>query len=226
MVEHVYRRASAAHSVGRVIVATEDEQIRDVVTAFGGEVRLTASTHATGTDRVAEVAATLDSDIIVNVQGDLPLIEPTAIDDVAGALVADPTLSMSTLKQRLDDPAAVGDPNVVKVVTTPGGDALYFSRSPIPFDRRPWHDPSGSSPAAAAPIWKHVGIYGYRRTFLLDFARLRPTALERTEMLEQLRALEHGYRIRVVETTHDSIEVDTPQDLERVRERLAAQQHV
>jgi 3-deoxy-manno-octulosonate cytidylyltransferase (CMP-KDO synthetase) len=210
MVEHVYRRASAAHSVGRVIVATEDEQIRDVVTGFGGEVRLTASTHATGTDRVAEVAAALDSDIIVNVQGDLPLIEPAAIDDVAGALVADPTLPMSTLKQRLDDPAAINDPNVVKVVTTPDGDALYFSRSPIPFS---W--------GAGASAWKHIGIYGYRRTFLLDFARLRPTELEQTELLEQLRALEHGYRIRVVETTHDSIEVDTPRDLERVHQWLA-----
>jgi 3-deoxy-manno-octulosonate cytidylyltransferase (CMP-KDO synthetase) len=215
MVEHVYRRASAARSVGRVVVATEDEQIRDVVSAFGGEVRLTASTHATGTDRVAEVAATLDSDVIVNVQGDLPLIEPAAIDDVAGSLVGDPTLPMSTLKQRLDDPAAINDPNVVKVVTTPDGDALYFSRSPIPFNR-----------SAARSAWKHIGIYGYRRTFLLDFARLRPTQLEQTEMLEQLRALEHGYRIRVVETTHDSIEVDTPQDLERVRQRLAERQHV
>jgi 3-deoxy-manno-octulosonate cytidylyltransferase (CMP-KDO synthetase) len=214
MVEHVYRRASAARSVGRVIVATEDEKIRDVVAGFGGDVQMTSATHATGTDRVAEVAASLDVDIVVNVQGDLPLIDPSAIDDVAGALVADPTLPMSTLKQRIDDPAAVNDPNVVKVVTTPDGDALYFSRSPIPFNR-----------SASASAWKHIGIYGYRRPFLLDFARLRPTQLEQTEMLEQLRALEHGYRIRVVETTHDSIEVDTPHDLERIRERLA-QQHV
>jgi 3-deoxy-manno-octulosonate cytidylyltransferase (CMP-KDO synthetase) len=134
------------------------------------------------------------------------------IDDAVRALADDPTVPMSTLRRRLDDPAALADPNVVKVVVTADGDALYFSRAPIPFGQE----------ARAVPVWKHIGLYAYRRQALLDLTRLAPTPLERTEGLEQLRALEHGYRIRAVETTHDSIEVDTPQDLERARERLEA----
>jgi 3-deoxy-manno-octulosonate cytidylyltransferase (CMP-KDO synthetase) len=212
MVAHVYHRASSARSVETVIVATDDERIRAAVEAFGGDVRMTAASHASGTDRVAEVAASLDCDIVVNVQGDLPLIEPDVIDDAVRALADDPTVPMSTLRRRLDDPAALADPNVVKVVVTADGDALYFSRAPIPFGQE----------ARAVPVWKHIGLYAYRRQALLDLTRLAPTPLERTEGLEQLRALEHGYRIRAVETTHDSIEVDTPQDLERARERLEA----
>lgn len=212
MVAHVYHRASSARSVETVIVATDDERIRAAVETFGGEVRMTAASHVSGTDRVAEVAASLDCDIVVNVQGDLPLIEPDVIDDAVRALADDPTVPMSTLRRRLDDPAALADPNVVKVVVTADGDALYFSRAPIPFGQE----------ARAVPVWKHIGLYAYRRQALLDLTRLAPTPLERTEGLEQLRALEHGYRIRAVETTHDSIEVDTPQDLERARERLEA----
>jgi 3-deoxy-manno-octulosonate cytidylyltransferase (CMP-KDO synthetase) len=212
MVAHVYHRASSARSVETVIVATDDERIRAAVEAFGGDVRMTAASHVSGTDRVAEVAASLDCDIVVNVQGDLPLIEPDVIDDAVRALADDPTVPMSTLRRRLDDPAALADPNVVKVVVTADGDALYFSRAPIPFGQE----------ARAVPVWKHIGLYAYRRQALLDLTRLAPTPLERTEGLEQLRALEHGYRIRAVETTHDSIEVDTPQDLERARERLEA----
>jgi 3-deoxy-manno-octulosonate cytidylyltransferase (CMP-KDO synthetase) len=212
MVAHVYRRASAARSVETVIVATDDERIRAAVEEFGGVVRMTAASHVSGTDRVAEVAASLDSDIVVNVQGDLPLIEPDVIDEAVCALASDPSLPISTLRLRLDDPAALVDPNVVKVVVNSNGDALYFSRAPIPFGRE----------TRAVPVWKHIGLYAYRRQFLLELTRLAPTPLERTEALEQLRALEHGYRIRAVETTHDSIEVDTPQDLERARERLEA----
>ncbi|MGH9330331.1 MAG: 3-deoxy-manno-octulosonate cytidylyltransferase [Vicinamibacterales bacterium] len=214
MVEHVYRRASAARSAAAVIVATDDERIRAAVAAFGGDARMTSASHASGTDRVAEVAASLDCDIVVNVQGDLPLIEPGTIDDVVGALADDPSLPMSTIRRRLDDPDAITDPNIVKVVVAPDGDALYFSRAPIPFNRD----------GRAAAVWKHIGLYAYRRTFLLELTRLTPTPLERTEALEQLRVLEHGYRIRAVETAEDSIEVDTPQDLERVRQRLAAGQ--
>jgi 3-deoxy-manno-octulosonate cytidylyltransferase (CMP-KDO synthetase) len=212
MVAHVYHRAASARSVETVIVATDDERIRAAVEAFGGDVRMTAASHVSGTDRVAEVAASLDCDIVVNVQGDLPLIEPDVIDDAVRALADDPTVPISTLRRRLDDPAALADPNVVKVVVTADGDALYFSRAPIPFGRE----------ARAVPVWKHIGLYAYRRQALLDLTRLAPTPLERAEGLEQLRALEHGYRIRAVETTHDSIEVDTPQDLERARERLEA----
>jgi 3-deoxy-manno-octulosonate cytidylyltransferase (CMP-KDO synthetase) len=171
---------------------------------------MTSPAHASGTDRVAEVAASLDCDIVVNVQGDLPFVEARTIDDLTGALASDPSLPMSTARRRLDDPQAIADPNVVKVVVAPDGDALYFSRAPIPFGRD----------GAAFPVWKHLGLYAYRRSFLLELSRLAPTPLEKTEALEQLRVLEHGYRIRTVETTEDSIEVDTPQDLERARQRL------
>ncbi len=214
MVEHVYRRAASAQSVSATIVATDDERIRAAVAAFGGEVRMTSPAHASGTDRVAEVAASLACDIVVNVQGDLPLIDPGTIDDVAGVLADDPSLPMSTIRRRLDDPGAIADPNIVKVAVAADGDALYFSRAPIPFNRD----------GRAVAVWKHIGLYAYRRSFLLELSRLTPTPLERAEALEQLRVLEHGYRIRTVETTEDSIEVDTPLDLERVRQRLAARQ--
>jgi 3-deoxy-manno-octulosonate cytidylyltransferase (CMP-KDO synthetase) len=214
MVEHVCRRAAASRLVSATIVATDDERIRAAVARFGGDARMTSASHASGTDRVAEVAAFLDCDIVVNVQGDLPLIEPGTIDDVARVLADEPSLPMSTLRQRLDDPEAIADPNVVKVVVAPDGDALYFSRAPIPFSRD----------GRAVQIWKHIGLYAYRRSFLLELSRLAPTPLERTEALEQLRVLEHGYRIRTVETTEDSIEVDTPADLDRVRQRLASLQ--
>jgi 3-deoxy-manno-octulosonate cytidylyltransferase (CMP-KDO synthetase) len=181
---------------------------------------MTSASHASGTDRVAEVAASLDCDVVVNVQGDLPLIEPVMIDEAVDALANDPSLPASTLRRRLDDPSALADPNVVKVVVARDGDALYFSRAPIPFRREDRDRPERPAP----PCWKHIGLYAYRRTFLLELARLTPTALERAEALEQLRMLEHRYRIRAVETAHDSIEVDTPEDLERVRRRLAAAQ--
>jgi 3-deoxy-manno-octulosonate cytidylyltransferase (CMP-KDO synthetase) len=224
MVEHVYRAACAARSVGCVIVATDDERIRDAVAAFGGEVRMTAASHASGTDRVAEVAASLDCDIVVNVQGDEPLLDPLMIDEAVAALVDDPSLPASTLRRRLDDRAALDDPNVCKVVVTQEGDALYFSRAPIPFARGPQTRLPGGPERLIPAYWKHIGLYAYRRAFLLELARLQPTPLERSEALEQLRVLEHGYRLRVVETAHDSIGVDTPQDLERVRRRLNAAQ--
>jgi 3-deoxy-manno-octulosonate cytidylyltransferase (CMP-KDO synthetase) len=208
MVEHVYRRAAAARSIVRVVVATDDERVRAAVEDFGGEVRMTSPDHRSGTDRLAEVAATLDAALVVNVQGDEPLIEPAAIDEAVAPFGADPSLVMSTLARPIDSDADQADPNVVKVVVDRQGHALYFSRAPIPHDR----DGTGQ----AAPL-KHVGLYVYRRDFLLTFARLDATPLELTEQLEQLRALEHGYRIRVVETRFDSIGVDTPGDLERAR---------
>ncbi|HSC26022.1 MAG TPA: 3-deoxy-manno-octulosonate cytidylyltransferase [Vicinamibacterales bacterium] len=212
MIEHVYRRASAARSIQSVIVATDDERIAAAVRAFGGDVRMTSPRHPSGTDRIAQVAATLECGLVVNVQGDEPLLEPSMIDEAVAPFAADPALAMSTLRRLITDPANLRDPNVTKVVVDRDGYALYFSRAAIPFIK-----PGGS----AAPAWRHVGLYVYRRECLLGLAALEPTALEQAEGLEQLRALEHGVRIKAVETTHDSIGVDTPADLERVRRLLS-----
>ena len=214
MIEHVYRRATAARNVDAVIVATDDARIADAVRAFGGNVRLTRPDHPTGTDRLAEVAASLDCDLVVNVQGDEPLIDASAIDAAIDPFLDDPRLQMSTVCTRIssEDGDAFDDPNVVKVVTDRRGFALYFSRSPVPYRR-------GVQDSAAGPF-KHLGLYVYRREFLMQIAGLEPTPLERCESLEQLRALEHGFDIRVIETRHDSIGVDTPQDLDRVRRLL------
>jgi 3-deoxy-manno-octulosonate cytidylyltransferase (CMP-KDO synthetase) len=212
MIEHVYRRASEARTVASVIVATDDARIARAVTAFGGEARMTSPSHRSGTDRLAEVAATLACDLVVNVQGDEPLIEPAMIDEAVAPFAADDNLRMSTLRQRIEDPADLRNPNVTKVVVDREGYALYFSRAPIPHVRE-------ASPAASA--WRHIGMYVYRRDCLLELAQLAPTELEQSEALEQLRALEHGIRIKAVETQHDSIGVDTPEDLERVRRILA-----
>jgi 3-deoxy-manno-octulosonate cytidylyltransferase (CMP-KDO synthetase) len=213
MIEHVYRRASAASSVSSVLVATDDERILEVVRGFGGVACLTSPDHPSGTDRLAEVAAALGSEIVVNVQGDEPLIEPSMIDEAVEPLLADPMVVMSTLRKRIDDESELLNPNVTKVVVDRDGYALYFSRAPIPFTR-------AGRPAARA--WRHVGLYVYRRDCLLQLATLPPSELEQSEALEQLRALEHGIRILAVETQHDSIGVDTPADLERVRRLMAA----
>jgi 3-deoxy-manno-octulosonate cytidylyltransferase (CMP-KDO synthetase) len=208
MIEHVYRRTSDARSIASVIVATDDDRIVKAVKAFGGDVRMTSPAHPTGTDRLAEVAATLDCGLVVNVQGDEPLIEPAMIDEAVAPFAADASLQMSTLRRRIEDAADIANPNVTKVVVDLDDRALYFSRAPIP------HVRAGNP---AAPAWRHVGLYVYRRECLLTLAHVPPTALERSEALEQLRALEHGIRIKVLETQYDSIGVDTPDDLERVR---------
>ena len=212
MIEHVYRRAAASPVVSRVIVATDDLRIATAVAAFGGDVRLTRSDHATGTDRLAEVVATLGCDVIVNVQGDEPLLDSRAIAEAVTPFT-DASISMTTLYRRIHNPAELADPNVVKLVLDRGGFALYFSRAPIPHAR----DPRGGWP----PLYRHIGLYAYRRSALLVLASLEPTPLERAEKLEQLRALEHGIRIKAIETAYDSIGVDTPQDLEQVRRLLA-----
>lgn len=212
MIEHVYRRAASAHGVDAVVVATDDERIAAAVRRFGGIAAMTRPTHRTGTDRIAEVAATLSCEIVLNVQGDEPLIEPDVIEALIAPLVADPALDMATVCVPISNRSDYDNPNVVKVVRDCAGRALYFSRSPIPNLR------GGAFETVPS---KHIGLYGYRRSFLLAFARLPQTPLERAESLEQLRALEHGYRIQTVETKHDSIGVDTPEDLERVRQLLA-----
>ena len=213
MIEHVYRRASAARSIARVIVATDDRRIADAVSAFGGDVRMTSDAHQSGTDRLAEVAASLSCDLVVNVQGDEPLIEPEMIDEAVAPFACDPGLEMSTLRKRIDDPAERHNPNVTKVVVDDHDFALYSSRASIP------HTREGCPPA---PAWRHIGLYVYRRDTLLRLARLAPSALERAEALEQLRALAHGIRIKCVETACESIGVDTPADLERVRVLVTA----
>ncbi len=212
MIEHVYRRVSASPIVSRVIVATDDLRIATTVTDFGGQVRLTRVDHQTGTDRLAEVAAGLTCDIVLNVQGDEPLIDPRAIGE-AIAPFSDPSISITTLYRRIVEPADLANPNVVKMVLDRGGFALYFSRAPIPHVR----DPRGGWP----PMYRHVGLYAFRRPTLLVLASLEPTPLERAEGLEQLRALEHGIRMKAVETSYDSFGVDTPADLEQVRRLLA-----
>jgi 3-deoxy-manno-octulosonate cytidylyltransferase (CMP-KDO synthetase) len=214
MIEHVYRRAQAVRAIDAVIVATDDERIVRAVAGFGGIARMTRASHASGTDRVAEVVETLACDIVVNIQGDLPVIEPAMIEQAIAPLVHDPSIVMSTLRRELTDPRDVSNLNVVKVVVDGDGFALYFSRAPIPFHR----DPDQSVSSERRIRWyKHIGLYVYRRDFLLRFARLAATPLERAESLEQLRAIEHGYRIKTVETIHDSIEIDTAEDLEKVR---------
>jgi|SRR5688572_15986039 len=224
MIEHVYRRAAEAEGVDAVVVATDDQRIVDAVEAFGGIARMTRPTHRTGTDRIAEVAADLSCDIVINVQGDEPLIDPAMITAIVAPLRDDASIVMTTARRRLTDPDDLRNQHVVKVVTDPRGDALYFSRAPIPCGADAVLPGAGSSdPAAGAPAYVHVGLYAFRRDFLLRFAALPQTPLEVTESLEQLRALEHGYRIRTVVTEHHSIGVDTPQDLERAR-RLSAEE--
>ncbi len=211
MVQHVWERAARARSIRRLVVATDDERIAAAVRAFGGEVRLTRPDHASGTDRVAEVAAGETAEWIVNVQGDEPLIDPEAIEQAVEGLRKAPEAGMATLRKRIDGVEELADPNVVKVVCDRQGRALYFSRSLIPFPRE-------GAPAAC----KHVGLYVYRRDFLLRYPGLPVGPLERAEKLEQLRALENGFRIQVAETAYDSLGVDTPADLERVRARIEA----
>jgi 3-deoxy-manno-octulosonate cytidylyltransferase (CMP-KDO synthetase) len=217
MIQHVYERARRAR-VERVIVATDDERIVRAVVAFGGEVRLTSPEHRSGTDRIAEVAADLAADLVVNVQGDEPLLDPALIDAATAPLLDDPTLEMATLATPLSDVPEFLNPNVVKVVRDARGDALYFSRAPIPCGRE-----GGAAAVARGLAWRHVGLYVYRRETLLRLARLPPAPLEELESLEQLRALAQGIRIRVVcVAAAPAPAVDTPEDLARVRE-LAAQ---
>ncbi len=215
MIEHVYRRAAAA-SVGSVLVATDDPRIAAAVAAFGGETRMTSAAHPTGMDRLAEVADTLSCDLVVNVQGDEPLIEPLLIDAVLGALTDAPGVGIATARCPIVDPADLANPNIVKVVVDGAGHALFFSRAPIPHCR--------GSAAAGTPLgYKHVGVYAYRRSCLIRLARLGPTPLEQCEQLEQLRALESGVRICTVETTSDPIGVDTPEDLAKVRRLVSSE---
>lgn len=218
MIQWVYERSRTSASIDRVLVATDDQRIADAVTGFGGEVIMTRSDHPTGTDRLAEVAASIDSELIVNVQGDEPLIDPAMIEAAVRPLMDDDLIPMGTLKTPLRSAEEYFNPNVVKVVTAQNGFALYFSRAPIPHARDfcdqlevRWNE------LATA---RHVGLYVYRREFLLGYPKLEPTPLEQQECLEQLRALEHGYRIHVADTSLPGHGVDTPEDLEAVKKLI------
>jgi len=210
MIWYVWDKARRAETPARVVVATDDARIAAVVRGFGGEAVMTSPDCQSGTDRVAEAARGMDEEVIVNLQGDEPMMHPSVVDAVAAPLVADPGVLMSTAALLQDDPAEYGRPSVVKVVVDARGDALYFSRSPIPHYRD----------TGAGRYRKHLGIYGYRREFLFRVAALPPSLLEEAERLEQLRVLESGYRIRVVDVAHDSVGVDTPEDLKAVEGRL------
>lgn len=220
MIQWVYERTLRSTRVDRVIVATDDERIYRAVAAFGGEAWMTSPDHPTGTDRLAEVALAIDTDLVVNVQGDEPLIDPRMIDLAATPLMDDATIPMGTLMTPLASVAEFLNPNVVKVVVDRQGFALYFSRAPIPHPRD--HAQTLTEHFAELAARKHIGLYVYRREFLLAYPKLPATPLENTEKLEQLRALEHGYRIRVVETDLVSQGVDTPDDLEQVKALLTA----
>ena len=224
MIVRVLERVQAA-GAAETLVATDHEGVRDAVQAAGGAVLMTRPDHPSGTDRLAEVAALrgwADEDVVVNVQGDEPLIDPAVVVAVARALAADAEAAIATAAHAIHDPAEVFSPNVVKVVCDAAGRALYFSRAPIPWARDAWGE-GGRDLPPALPVLRHVGLYAYRVGFLRRYASLEPSPLEQWEALEQLRALWHGHRIRVLELAQaPAAGVDTPQDLERVRAFFAA----
>lgn len=219
LIQHVWERARLAEGVDRVLVATDDERVAGAVRGFGGESVMTPPELPSGTDRVAYAVGTLRVervDVVINVQGDEPLMEPAMIASLARLMIGHPEIPMATLKHRLTDPREAANPNVVKVVTDASGWALYFSRAGIPYARTP----------SEGPGWaKHLGIYAYRESFLEELVSWPSSPLERAEGLEQLRVLEHGGRIMVLDTPYDTVGVDTPEDLARVAQRLQKAAH-
>jgi 3-deoxy-manno-octulosonate cytidylyltransferase (CMP-KDO synthetase) len=213
MIQRVYERARMAERADRVIVATDDERIVKAVETFGGEARMTRLDHRTGTERVAEVAAHVEGDVFVNVQGDEPLLDPVAVDTAVNALLEEPAASIATVATSIKMPADIMDPNIVKTVLDFDGNALYFSRAPIPWVR----DTAGK---VQIRHLKHLGLYVFRRDALLEFSTLPRGDLERIEQLEQLRWMENGWKIRVAEVEHDAVSVDVPGDVERVEKLI------
>ncbi len=216
MIQRVYERAKLAKQANQVIVATDDERIVKAVEAFGGEARMTRTDHRTGTERVAEVAAHVEGDIFVNVQGDEPLLDPAAVDTAVASLLEEPVASISTVATPIKTPGDIMDPNVVKTVLDFDGNALYFSRAPIPWVR-------DTASKTLVRHLKHLGLYVFQREALLEYATLPQGELERIEQLEQLRWMENGWKIRVAEVEHDAVSVDVPEDVERVEKLLQAQ---
>lgn len=212
MIQLVYERAKQARLLDDIIIACDHELVAQAARGFGAKVVMTSPAHASGTDRISEVVNPLDVKIVVNIQGDEPLIHPSMIDSVASALLDNKDISMATLMRKLEDPELIDDPNVVKVVVDKNNFALYFSRAAIP------HLAANSE---VKPVYyKHIGLYGYTKDFLFTYKNLPASALEKTERLEQLRVLEGGFRIKVIETNFDTVGVDTPEDLERAKRAL------
>jgi 3-deoxy-manno-octulosonate cytidylyltransferase (CMP-KDO synthetase) len=211
LIQRVYEQTRLVHGLKGIYVATDDSRIKDCVEGFGGQALMTRSDHLSGTDRLAEAAEILGldkNDVVINIQGDQPVFPPLLVGHLAAVVERDCAASMVTPARRLFDPELAQNPNIVKVVMNQRGRALYFSRSPLPY----WRD--GERPY----FYKHIGIYAYRVDFLRDFVTLFPGRWEEAEKLEQLRALEYGYPIHVVETEEDTLEVDTPEDVARVEE--------
>jgi len=216
MIQYVFERAKRAQTVGRVIVATDDQRIVEAVNAFGGVAVMTRLDHRTGTERVAEVAAREEGDVFVNVQGDEPLIDPVSIDTVVGALLEEPAAQIATVATPVRHAGDIMDPNVVKTVFDFDGNALYFSRAPIPWVR-------DTQSKVHVKYWKHLGLYAFERHALLEYPTLPLGELERVEQLEQLRWMENGWKIRVAEVAHDAVSVDVPEDVARVERWMKAE---
>lgn len=220
MVRHVWEKVKAAHSVDEVIVAVDKEKVFKAVESFGGTAVFTSPDHPSGTDRLAEVVNNMEADIVINVQADEPMVQPLMIDSLAQVYEYERNVHMATLIKRIDDRDEIYNPNVVKVVVDRKGFALYFSRSPIPYIR----DTGDETPGPEGEIdisgryFKHIGLYSYTKDFLFTYTNLPKSTLEKEESLEQLRAIEHGYKIKTIETRYDTIGVDTPADLARVEE--------
>jgi 3-deoxy-manno-octulosonate cytidylyltransferase (CMP-KDO synthetase) len=213
MIQHVWERAKQAVALDDLIIACDNEDVATIAREFGAKVIMTSKAHASGTDRIIEVINPIDVRIVINIQADEPLIHPMMIDVIAQAMLDDNKISMATLMKRIDDPRLINDPNVVKVVVDKNNFALYFSRQAIPYH-------AVNSEIKQPVYYKHIGLYGYTKDFLFVYKNLPVSELEKTERLEQLRILEESFRIKVIETKYDTIGVDTPQDLERVKEYL------
>jgi len=216
MIQHVWEKAKEAKILDDLIIACDEEIVAKAARSFGAKVVLTSKGHASGTDRIAEVVNPLDVKVIVNIQGDEPLIQPVMIEKAARALLEDKSLVMATLMKKIDDPAIINDPHVVKVVVDSNNFALYFSRAAIPYR-------AINSEINQPVYFKHIGLYSYTKDFLFTYKQLPVSVLERTECLEQLRVLQEGFRIKVIETEHDTVGVDTPDDLEKVRAYLESE---
>lgn len=217
MIQHVWEKAKQAKTLDDVLIACDDQRVADIARGFGAKAVLTAKGHACGSDRIIEIINPLDVKIVINIQADEPLIHPFMIDSLAQALVGSPEISMATLMKKIEDVNQIDDLNVVKVITDKNGFAMYFSRLAIPCRAK-------NSQVKEVVYYKHIGLYGYTKDFLFTYKNLPVSRLERIEQLEQLRVLEEGYKIKVIETKYETIGVDTPEDLEKVKNYLLRRQ--